>query len=83
MTRVSVVCLGIAMMAAAAGARVSGQQPVGYFERSGDVGQPAIEGSTTYDAAAQTYTIDEYGRHERCRGERVTQRDVAHALLRM
>jgi TolB protein len=32
-------------------------QPLGYFEQSGDVGQPAIAGSTAYDRATQTYTI--------------------------
>jgi TolB protein len=33
-------------------------QPVlGWFEGHGDVGEPAIAGSTTYDAATQTYTI--------------------------
>jgi TolB protein len=30
---------------------------LGYFEASGDVGSPAIAGSTTYDAATQTYTL--------------------------
>jgi TolB protein len=44
-------------IAAATSTRVSTQQPVGYFEASGDVGQPAIAGSTTYDDAAQTYTM--------------------------
>ena len=32
-------------------------QPLGYFEQNGDVGQPAITGSTAYDPATQTYTI--------------------------
>jgi TolB protein len=36
---------------------VRGQGPVGYFEGSGDVGAPALAGSTVYDAQAQTYTI--------------------------
>jgi TolB protein len=36
---------------------VPAQSPVGYFEGSGDVGAPAIPGSTTYDARAQTYTV--------------------------
>ena len=33
------------------------QTPVGYFEGSEDVGTPALPGSTTYDARAQTYAI--------------------------
>ena len=33
------------------------QTAVGYFEGSGDVGAPALAGSTTYDATAQAYTI--------------------------
>jgi TolB protein len=33
------------------------QPALGYFESSGDVGSPAIAGSSTYDAATQTYTI--------------------------
>jgi len=38
-------------------APASARQAIGYFEKSGDVGQPAIAGSTTYDPATQTYTI--------------------------
>jgi TolB protein len=34
---------------------------VGYFEASADVGSPAIAGSTTYDAASQTYTLSAGG----------------------
>jgi hypothetical protein len=30
---------------------------VGYFEASADLGSPAITGSTSYDAATQTYTL--------------------------
>ncbi len=30
---------------------------VGYFEASADIGAPAITGSTSYDAATQTYTL--------------------------
>src|SRR5262245_49998549 len=33
------------------------QPALGYFESSGDVGDPAIPGSSTYDPATQTYTI--------------------------
>ena len=33
------------------------RQALGYFEQSGDVGQPAIKGSTSYDPGTQTYTI--------------------------
>jgi TolB protein len=32
-------------------------QTLGYFEAAGDVGAPAIAGTTTYDAQAQTYTM--------------------------
>ena len=35
----------------------AGAQDLGYFEASGDVGQPAISGSAKYDDATQTYTI--------------------------
>ena len=35
----------------------SGQSKVGYFEAHEDVGNPAIAGTTVYDAKAQTYTI--------------------------
>ena len=35
--------------------------PVGYFEASADIGSPAIAGSTTYDAAAQAYTLSAGG----------------------
>jgi Tol biopolymer transport system component len=34
---------------------------VGYFEGTADIGAPAITGSTTYDAAAQTYTMSAGG----------------------
>ncbi len=34
---------------------------VGYFEASADIGSPAIAGSTTYDAASQTYTLSAGG----------------------
>ena len=34
---------------------------VGYFEASADIGSPAIAGSTTYDPAAQTYTLSAGG----------------------
>jgi TolB protein len=40
-----------------AGGDVTSQTPLGYFENSGDIGQPAIAGSTVYDAAQQRYTI--------------------------
>src|SRR6188474_1778460 len=38
-------------------ARAATDQAIGYFDASGDVGSPAIAGATTYDAAAQTYTM--------------------------
>ena len=34
---------------------------VGHFEASADIGAPAISGSTTYDAATQTYTLSAGG----------------------
>jgi len=37
--------------------RPSSQSRVGYFDAHADVGRPAITGSTSYDANAQTYTI--------------------------
>ena len=46
-----------ALLTALTVSAVRGQEPVGYFEGSGDVGAPALAGSTTYDAQAQTYTI--------------------------
>jgi TolB protein len=49
---------GVAVCATlTSGTRVSTQQAVGYFQSSADVGTPAIAGSTSYDARAQTYTI--------------------------
>ena len=42
-------------------AQAPGPAPLGYFEAAGDVGGPAIAGSTTYDAAAQTYTMSAGG----------------------
>ena len=38
-------------------ARATTDQAIGYFDASGDVGSPAIAGTTSYDAAAQTYTM--------------------------
>lgn len=38
-------------------AHVATDQTLGYFDQSVDIGGPAIAGSTTYDAAAQTYTM--------------------------
>jgi len=46
-----------ALLVALAAPSVPAQTPIGYFEGSGDVGAPALAGSTTYDAKAQTYTI--------------------------
>jgi TolB protein len=53
--RLGLALTGVALMGTST--RVMGQTPVGYFENSGDVGQPAIAGSTVYDAAAQRYTM--------------------------
>ena len=47
----------VAALGAALAAPASAQSAVGYFEGSGDVGAPALAGSTTYDAKAQVYTI--------------------------
>jgi len=35
--------------------------PAGYFEATADVGSPAIQGSTAYDAGTQTYTLSAGG----------------------
>ena len=43
--------------AAALPARLSGASSLGYFESSGDIGSPALAGSTVYDADSQTYTM--------------------------
>ena len=48
--------LAASVLLAAAGPAAA-QTPLGYFESSGDVGEPALPGSTTYDAQAQTYTV--------------------------
>ena len=47
----------MALLAALATPAVRAQPPLGYFEGAGDVGGPALPGSTAYDAKAQTYTI--------------------------
>jgi hypothetical protein len=44
-------------LSAGAGAQVTSQQDLGYFEKSADVGSPSIPGSASYDAATQTYTL--------------------------
>ena len=49
--------LAAALLTALTVSAVRGQGPVGYFEGSGDVGAPALAGSTAYDAQSQTYTI--------------------------
>jgi hypothetical protein len=51
-----ILVAALASMVAARDQVVS-QTTVGYFESSGDVGNPALTGSTTYDAGAQAYTI--------------------------
>ena len=50
-------CAVVGLVLGLAGTPVQAQTPVGYFEGSGDVGSPALTGSTAYDAASQTYTI--------------------------
>ena len=49
--------LAVVGMVASIPAAPTGRQALGYFEQSGDVGQPAIKGSSSYDPATQTYTI--------------------------
>jgi TolB protein len=56
LTRTSVLAATAALVLMS-GSRPATQQPLGFFEGHGDIGQPAIAGSTTYDADAQTYTI--------------------------
>ena len=61
-TRTSVARLAAAVFAAVvlspgAHAQLTPPQTLGYFETSADVGSPAIAGSSSYDAATQTYTI--------------------------
>ncbi len=46
----------LAVLVLASG-RMSSRQGLGYFEGSGDVGNPAIPGSIAYNAQAQTYTM--------------------------
>jgi len=52
-----VSALAVVLHGAAAGRSVAEGTAVGYFEGQGDVGEPAIAGSASYDAAAQTYTM--------------------------
>jgi TolB protein len=61
-TRTSVARLAAAVFAAVvlsagAHAQLTPPQTLGSFETSADVGSPAIKGSSSYDAATQTYTI--------------------------
>lgn len=56
MRAVSLV-LAVVGIVASMPAAPAGRQALGYFEQSGDVGQPAIKGSTSYDPTTQTYTI--------------------------
>ncbi|MGH9158992.1 MAG: biopolymer transporter TolR, partial [Vicinamibacteraceae bacterium] len=50
-------CAMLLALTATAGARVSGQPPLGWFDGHGDVGGPALQGSTAYDPDSQSYTI--------------------------
>jgi TolB protein len=58
-TRVSraTLLVALATVMAQSSTRISGQQPIGYFQGHDDVGQPKIAGSTTYDADRQSYTM--------------------------
>ena len=49
MMRAVRLVLGVAGIVASIPAAPAGRQALGYFEQSGDVGQPAIKGSTLYD----------------------------------
>jgi hypothetical protein len=51
------VSLAALALIAWAPARATTDQAIGYFEASGDVGSPAIAGTTSYDGATQTYTM--------------------------
>ncbi len=51
------VALGVCVALLLAVRPLAGRNPAGYFEASGDIGEPAIAGSAAYDPAAQTYTI--------------------------
>jgi Tol biopolymer transport system component len=56
--RLAALVSALSMIVPGAG---SGQEPLGYFQGHGDVGQPALAGSTTYDAASQTYAMSAAG----------------------
>lgn len=47
----------LTIMTLGAAAPATQSPPPGYFEASQDIGAPAITGSTTYDPAAQSYTM--------------------------
>ncbi len=51
----------VMLLSAAAGARVSSEEALGYFQDRGDVGQPALAGDTNYDARTQTYAMSAAG----------------------
>jgi tricorn protease-like protein len=55
--RASLATAAIATLIALAPAPAETQNGIGYFDTSGDIGTPAIAGSTTYDAGMQTYTL--------------------------
>ncbi|HJY33973.1 MAG TPA: hypothetical protein VJ260_03930, partial [Vicinamibacterales bacterium] len=55
--RPSLTMAGLTAFAIVAWAPARAATDIGYFDASGDVGSPAISGTTSYDAAAQTYTM--------------------------
>src|SRR6476469_4193817 len=55
--RDSLATAAIATLISLAPAPAETQNGIGYFDTSGDIGTPAIAGSTTYDAGMQTYTL--------------------------
>ena len=57
LTRLALTALTVAAAVVWTRAQAAPQPALGYFEGSGDVGRPAIAGSTSYDADAQTYTV--------------------------
>src|SRR6476659_4609465 len=55
--RAALAIAAIATFIALAPAPAATQNGLGYFEATGDIGPPAIAGSTVYDAGMQVYTL--------------------------
>jgi TolB protein len=56
LTRAALAAAALVAAFALVPTRVATEPGLGYFEASGDVGSPALAGSTTYDAGQQIYT---------------------------